>query len=163
MVDTPWEQTPIGPGSLTPTESSEPFIYRAAFPEAYRDNHVQGDLHKRATERGELVSGLKKLLGIHDNRAFNKDEKADILSEIGKLRAEVRILAELNLRQKEELEKSLEELRSGSERLGRKDWVTYGIGLATTLVIMEFVPPLVLLPFAVKFVHALGHLLIPDA
>jgi hypothetical protein len=123
----------------------------------------QGGLNEGGAERVELIPWLKKFVGIDDNRAFNSNEQAEIISEIGELRAEVRTLAELSLRQKEALEQSLEELRSGSERMGRKDWVTYGIGLATTLVIMEFIPPLVLLPLAGHFVHALGHLLIPDA
>ncbi|MGD0705080.1 MAG: hypothetical protein ABSA02_34980 [Trebonia sp.] len=123
----------------------------------------QDGLNEGAAERAELIPWLKKFVGIDDNRPFNSKEQDEILSEIGELRAEVRTLAELSLRQKEALEQSLEELRSGSERMGRKDWVTYGIGLATTLIIMEFIPPLVLLPLAVHFVHALGHLLIPDA
>jgi hypothetical protein len=75
---------------------------------------------------------------------------------------EVGELTKLNLHQQEAIDQLLEEVRRGSERMGRKDWVTYAIGAATSVVIMETVPPLVLLPLAVHAIHALGHLLILD-
>lgn len=109
----------------------------------------------------EFVAWLKKWVGIDDNRTFESNELAEIKREIRELHAEVSFLTELNLEQQEALNQSLEEIKSGSERLGRKDWLTYAIGVGTSLIIAEIVPPLVLLPLAVHAFHALGHLFIP--
>lgn len=112
-----------------------------------------------AAERAELVAWLMKLADA-DDRDFKPNEQAEIRYEIEALHAEVRILTELNRHQQEAIDKLLAEVQSGSERMGRKDWVTYAIGAATSLVIMEIVPPLALLPLAAHAIHALGHLLI---
>lgn len=112
-----------------------------------------------AAERAELVAWLRKLADA-DDRAFEASEQAEIRREIDALHAEVRTLTKLNRDQQEAVEKMLAEVQRGSERMGRKDWVTYAIGAATSLVIMEMVPPLALLPLAVHAIHALGHLLI---
>jgi hypothetical protein len=109
----------------------------------------------------EFVAWLKKCVGIDDNRTFELNELTDIKREIRELHAEVSFLTELNLGQQKALNESLEEIQRGSEGLGRKDWLTYAIGVGTSLVIAEIVPPLVLLPLAVHAFHALGHLLIP--
>jgi hypothetical protein len=117
--------------------------------------------HEGAGERTEFAALLKKWIGIGDNRTFEPNELAEIRREISELRAEVSFLTELNLEQQEVLNQSLEEIQSGSERLGRKDWLTYVIGVGTSLVIAEIVPPLALLPLAVHAFHALSHLLTP--
>jgi hypothetical protein len=117
--------------------------------------------HEGAGEWTEFAAWLKKWIGIGDNRTFGPNELTEIRREITELHAEVSFLTELNLEQQEALNQSLEEIKSGSERLGRKDWLTYVIGVGTSLVIAEIVPPLVLLPLAVHAFHALGHLLIP--
>ncbi|MBV9208012.1 MAG: hypothetical protein JO037_22025 [Actinobacteria bacterium] len=69
-------------------------------------------------------------------------------------------MTELNHRQQEAIDKLLTEVQRGSERMGRKDWATYAIGAATSLIIMEIVPPLALLPLAVHAARTLGHLFI---
>lgn len=117
--------------------------------------------HEGGDERTEFVIWLKKWVGIDDNRKFEPNELTEIKREIRELHAEVSFLTELNLEQQEALNQSLEEIQSGSKRLGRKDWLTYVIGVGTSLVIAEIVPPLVLLPLAVHAFHALGHLLVP--
>jgi hypothetical protein len=117
--------------------------------------------HEGGDGRTELVAWLKKWISIDDNRTFESSELVEIKREIRELRAEVSFLTELNLEQQEALNQSLEEIQSGSERLGRKDWLTYAIGVGTSLVIAEVVPPLALLPLAVHAFHALSHLLIP--
>ena len=117
--------------------------------------------HEGAGEWTEFAAWLKKWIGIGDNRTFEPNELIEIRREIRALHAEVSFLTELNLEQQEALNQSLEEIQSGSERLGRKDWLTYVIGVGTSLVIAEIVPPLALLPLAVHAFHALGHLLIP--
>ena len=142
---------------------AHPFHGLPTRPEAGREKVVSHDHpHEGGAEWTELGTWLKKLVGVDDNRDFDGRERDEITREIGELRAEIRALTEQNIKQREALERSLEKLLSGSERMGRKDWFTYGIGLATSLVIAEIVPPLVLLPLAVHFIHALGHLLIPD-
>lgn len=119
-------------------------------------------LDEGAADRAELRAWLTKFFDA-DDRAFEPSELADIRREIEALHAKVGTMMELNRQQKEAIQQLLAEVQSGSERMGRKDWVTYGIGVATSLVIMEIVPPLVLLPLAVHAIHALGHLLILDA
>ena len=117
------------------------------------------DLEEGATKRAELATFLEKLPGA-DNRDFTPEDRVTIGCEIEALHVEVRELTNLNLRQQEAIDQLLEEVRRGSERMGRKDWVTYAIGAATSVVIMETVPPLVLLPLAAHAIHALGPLLI---
>jgi hypothetical protein len=114
-------------------------------------------------EREELVAWLKEKLANADNRAFTASTQAEIRDEIKDLHAEVRKQTELNARQLEAIDKKLTDVQRGSERMGQKDWVTFTLGVATSLVIVEFVPPLALLPLAVHAIHRLGHLLIIDA
>jgi flagellar motility protein MotE (MotC chaperone) len=116
-----------------------------------------------ARERAELVAWLGELADADDNRRFNRSELAEISREINALYAEVRTLTELNRQQQKAVEQLLERVQGGSERMGRKDWVTFAIGTATTLVITGVVPPLALWPLAVHAFHALGHLFILDA
>ena len=118
-------------------------------------------LDKSAAERAELVAWLRELADA-DDRAFEVNDRAEIKREIQALHAEVRTLTELSRHQQAAVEKMLENVQRGSERMGRKDWVTYAIGAATSVVIMEMVPPLALLPAAVHAFQALGHLLIND-
>jgi hypothetical protein len=118
--------------------------------------------HEGAGEWTELVVWLKKCVGIDDNHEFQPSERAEIMHEIKKLHVEVRKLTELNLEQQKALDQSLEELQSGSERMRKKDWLIYAIGLGTSLIIAEIVPPLVVLPFAVHAFHALGRIFIPN-
>lgn len=123
-------------------------------------------LGEGAPDRAELAERLMKLVDSDDNRAFDPSELAEIRIEIEALHAQVEDLtnlAKLNLEQQKVLGRSLDKIQSGSERLGRKDWLTYAIGVGTTLVIAEVVPPLVLLRLAVHAIHAVGHLLIPAA
>jgi len=112
-----------------------------------------------AAERAELAAWLSKLADA-DDRAFEASELAEIRHEIEALHTEIGTLTELNRHQQEAVDRLLAEVQRGSERMGRKDWVTYAIGAATSLVIMEIVPPLVLLHIGVQAIHALGHLLI---
>lgn len=119
----------------------------------------QDGLHERAAERAELGAWLRKLVHA-DDRAFKPSEQAEIRREIQALHAEVRTLTELNRHQQEAIDQLLDDVQRGSERMGRKDWITYAIGAGTSLIIMEIVPPLALLPLAVHAFHALGHLLI---
>jgi len=120
-------------------------------------------MHERPVGRAELVGWLRKLVGAGDNRTFKLSEQAEIRLEIEALHVELRALTELNRQQQKAVEQLLAEVQGGSERMGRKDWVAYVIGATTSLVLMEIVPPLALLPVAVHAVHVLGHLLIPDA
>jgi hypothetical protein len=116
-------------------------------------------LDNSAVEQAELVALLRQLTDA-DDRAFKVNERAQIRCEIQALHSEVRTLTELSRHQQEAVEKMLENVQRGSERMGRKDWVTYTIGAATSVIIMEMVPPLALLPVALHAFHALGHLLI---
>jgi hypothetical protein len=106
-------------------------------------------------DRREIAAFLEQL---PDNRPFTSTELAEIKRQNEALQAEVRTLTELNRQQQELIDRLLEEVQRGSERMGRKDWVMYAIGAATSLVIMEVVPPLVLLHLGVQAVHALGRL-----
>jgi hypothetical protein len=108
-------------------------------------------------EQAELVAWLTKLADA-DDCAFTASEQAEVRDEIKELRVQVGRLTELNRNQQEAIGQLLTEVQHGSERMGRKDWVTYAIGAATSLVIMEIVPPLVLLPLAVHAIHTLGPL-----
>jgi hypothetical protein len=119
---------------------------------------AQEDPDAGAAERAELVELVRKLADVN-NRAFTAAELAEIRRESEALHAEVRTLTELNRDQREAIEKLLAQVQHGSERMGRKDWFTYAIGAATSLVIMEIVPPLALLPPAAHAIHALAHLL----
>lgn len=110
-------------------------------------------------QRAELAAWLSKLADA-DDRAFKASERAEIRREIEALHGEVKTLTELNLDQQKAIDSLLTEVQRGSERMGRKDWVTYAIGAATSIVIMEVVPPLALLPLAIHAIHALSHLLI---
>ena len=112
-----------------------------------------------AAERAKLVAWLGKLAEA-DDRAFDASEQAEIAREAETLRAQVERLTELNREQQETIAKLLAEVQRGSKRMGRKDWATWAIGAATSLVIMELVPPLALLPLAAHAIHALGHLFI---
>jgi len=113
-------------------------------------------------EQAELVAWLEKLADT-DDRAFTPRQQAAIKHEIKELREDVKRLQELNRHQLEAIDKRLTEIQCGSETMGRKDWLTLAIGAAVSLVIMESVPPLMLLPLVVKGFHALGDLLILDA
>ena len=134
-------------------EDSAEFVY------ADRDEALLPQECLNAAERTELVAWLKKLADTHD-RDFKPNEQAQIRREIEELYAKVEELKDLNLNQKEAIDKLLAEVQSGSERMSRKDWVTCTIGAATSLVLMEIVPPLALLHLAAHAIHALGHLLI---
>lgn len=115
-----------------------------------------------ATERAQLVEFLKELDDA-DNRAFTADELAAISRKIQALRVEIRKETGLDRHQQEALEQWLAGVQRGSERIGSKDWIMYALGTATSLIIMETVPPLALLHLAAHAIHALGHLFIHEA
>jgi hypothetical protein len=116
-------------------------------------------LKEVAIRTDKPAAWLAKALAALDRRAFTSSELEQIKQGIEALQDDVRNLTELSRRQQEKVSEKFEEVQRGSERLGRKDWVEYAIGAATTLLITEAVPPLVLVHLGVKAIHALGHVL----
>jgi hypothetical protein len=76
-----------------------------------------------------------------ENSRFTDDEREQITAELYAIRTELRNQGNLTAEQLAIMNAKLDEADQASKRLSRKDWVTYFLGLMTTVVVAGTVPP----------------------
>ena len=76
-----------------------------------------------------------------ENIPFSPSELDQIASSLNDIRTTMANRPDVKPEQFRHLEEKLEEMRSASERLGRKDWVNYAIGTLTSIVVTAAFDP----------------------
>ena len=114
------------------------------------------------SERDERL--LKWFLGPeHDsisNTLFEPSERRDINERLLKLMTDLEEKQKLTTDQLKALKTSFDETREASERLGRKDWLMFGMGAFASLLISAVFSPAAVIHFSMRFIHAVGHLFV---
>lgn len=85
-----------------------------------------------------------------ENSEFTPDEKAKIVESLEKVKEEIAANERLSAEQVEFLAKKIDDIREASDRLGRKDWINYVVGVVSSAAVS-----LALTPEATKAVFTL--------
>jgi hypothetical protein len=105
------------------------------------------DLRHELDERdlwGELVaqrSALQASPAADNNTPFTADERRQITETLARVEAEIAKSRSLSAEQARMLHEKLEEMGAAAERLGRKDWLMFALGILASLTISAAFAP----------------------
>jgi hypothetical protein len=93
------------------------------------------------------------------NAPFTPDERAEISTRIDQVKDAVeRENPELTVEQLSTIEQTLDEVKEGSTRVGRKDWVMLANGALLSLIVNDLVPSHVVQSVFSMLITGIGHL-----
>jgi hypothetical protein len=101
---------------------------------------------------------ITKALRTSSNEPFTPGQLELILNALQEMQQEILQRKEITRQQAAEIKRLGADLTEAGGRIGRKDWLLMAYGIGATLIITEFVPPLVLLPAAAKLFHVLARI-----
>jgi hypothetical protein len=93
---------------------------------------------------GELVaqrSALQAGPGADNNAPFTVDERRQITEHLARVEGQIAVSRSLSVEQTRFLHERLEDMRTAAERLGRKDWQIFALGIVATLIISAAFAP----------------------
>jgi hypothetical protein len=92
------------------------------------------------------------------NTLFTTDEQAQIKQRLDEVKSLVREEFELTNDQLSAVDKTLDDAKEASERLGRKDWRMLFYGAFLSVFLTDAIPPSVIQTVLATVVHGIGHL-----
>lgn len=90
------------------------------------------DLWAMLSEEANLVAAPK---GEDDNSPFSKEEQNRIAANIEQIKSHLAMMGSFTVQQLTGINDRLDQMQEASERLGRKDWKNYALGVITTVIL----------------------------
>ncbi len=129
----------FSPGESTQTENQYPGSWNGQFQYfqrwiGYLKREIEApDLWKAIAQECDLIAAVSK--PETDNTQFSQDEIKHLSQSLREIKEHLLLTVTLDQEQTKFVEMKFDHLESAAQRIGRKDWLTFALGILTNIVV----------------------------